>query len=232
MSVLLLRTLIIYLVLTLAMRLMGKRQLGELQVSELISTLLLSEVAAIPIADPNLPLAYALIPVAFIFLLEILLPSLFFHLPKLRRLIEGTPSVLIENGVICQKELHKNRITPEEFYAILRTNGVFSPSDVSYAILEASGAISIFLYAKKQPPTCDDLTPKIRPAEPGIMHILVADGRVKENTLEKLKISPDEVQRMLKKEKIRLDEVYLFTIDDLGKTELIRKSKKNGGKMP
>ncbi|MGM9636803.1 MAG: DUF421 domain-containing protein [Eubacteriales bacterium] len=232
MLILLFRTFLIYLFLMLTMRLMGKRQLGELQVSELISTLLLSEVAAIPIADPNLPIAYALIPAAFIVLLEILLPSLFFRLPKLRKLIEGTPSVLIENGVICQKELQKNRITPEEFYAILRTNGVFSPSDVSYAILEASGAISIFLYAKKQPPTCEDVTPKIHPREPGIMHILVADGKVKENTLKKLKISSDEVQRMLKKEKIRLDEVYLFTIDDLGKVELIRKSQNSGEKMP
>ncbi|MGM9680737.1 MAG: DUF421 domain-containing protein [Eubacteriales bacterium] len=232
MLILLFRTFLIYLFLMLTMRLMGKRQLGELQVSELISTLLLSEVAAIPIADPNLPIAYALIPAAFIVLLEILLPSLFFHLPKLRKLIEGTPSVLIENGEICQSELRKNRITPEEFYSILRTNGVISPSDVAYAILEASGAISIFLYAKKQPPTCEDQTPKIRPPEPGIMHILVADGRIKENTLERLKLSPDEVHRMLKKEKTRLDEVYLFTVDDLGKTELIRKSRKKGGKMP
>lgn len=230
MSILLFRTLIIYLLLTIAMRIMGKRQLGELQVSELISTLLLSEIAALPISDPNLPLSYALIPVIFIFLMEILIPSLFFRSPKLRRIIEGTPSVLIDKGKIRQDELKRNRITPEEFYAILRTNGIANLSDVSYAILEASGAISIFRYSKNEPPTCDDFKPKIKPTEAGIMHILISDGRVRKDSLDKLNISDDDLMKMLKESDAKLEDVYLFTIDDLGKTDLIRTDKKIGGK--
>ena len=225
MTILILRILIIYFLLTLVMRLMGKRQLGELQMSELISTLLLSEVAAVPIADPNLPLVYALVPVAIIFLLEILLPSLFFRFPILRKLVEGTPSVLIDNGKIRQTELRKNRITPDEFMAILRTNGVADPADVSYAILEASGAISIFLYASKSPPTCDDLKPKLEPPEKGVCHILISDGRIKQGTLKKLHMERDQLDQILKKKKANAADVYLLTMDDRGNVGFIRKSK-------
>lgn len=225
MTILILRIFIIYFLLTLVMRLMGKRQLGELQMSELISTLLLSEVAAVPIADPNLPLVYALVPVAVIFLLEILLPSLFFRFPLLRKLVEGTPSVLIDNGKMCQKELHKNRITPDEFLAILRTNGVADPADVSYAILEASGAISIFLYASKSPPICDDLRPKLEPPENGICHILVSDGRVKQATLKKLNMERSQIDSILKKKKAAIADTYLLTVDDKGNVGFIRKTK-------
>lgn len=226
MTILILRIFIIYFVLTLVMRLMGKRQLGELQISELISTLLLSEVAAVPIADPNLPLVYALVPVAIIFLLEILVPSLFFRFPILRKLVEGTPSVLIDNGKICQKELRKNRITPDEFMAILRTNGVADPSEVSYAILEASGAISVFLFASKSPPICEDMNPPIQPPENGVMHILIADGRIKDQTLKKLKMSRKDVDKLLSKKKASVTDAYLLMIDDLGNVNFIRKSGK------
>lgn len=226
MTVLILRVFIIYFLLTVVMRLMGKRQLGELQMSELISTLLLSEVAAVPIADPNLPLVYALIPVAIIFLLEILLPSLFFRFPALRKLVEGTPSVLIDNGKICQKELRKNRITPDEFLAILRTNGVADPSDVSYAILEASGAISVFLYAAQSPPVSEDLNPPLQPPENGIMHILISDGRIKRKTLKKLNMNQKELNRLLSKNKASAADVYLLTIDDAGNTNFVRRSGK------
>lgn len=226
MTILILRVFIIYFMLTVVMRLMGKRQLGELQVSELISTLLLSEVAAVPIADPNLPLVYALVPVSIIFLLEILVPSLFFRCPILRKLVEGTPSVLIDNGKICQKELRKNRITPDEFMAILRTNGVSDPAEVSYAILESSGTISIFLFASKSPPICEDLNPPLQPPENGVMHILISDGRIKQQTLDKLKMSRKDVDKILSKKKATAADAYLLTIDDLGNVNFIRKAGK------
>ncbi len=226
MTSILCRTLIIYLFLMIVMRLMGKRQLGELQVSELISTLLLSEVAAIPIADANIPILYGLIPVAFIFSLEIILPSLFFRFPNLRKLIEGTPCFLILNGKIQQRELRRNRITPEEFLAVLRTNGVSDPTDISYAILEASGAISIFLTAQSQPPVCEDLPDDFNPPVRGIAHVLITDGRYNRSMLKQLNISKAKIEQLLTSKKIALKAVFLLTMDDLGQYTIIRKEEK------
>ena len=221
MTVILIRTLIVYFMLTAVMRLMGKRQLGELQISELISTLVLSEVAATPIVDPNIPLLYAFIPVGFIFALEIILPELFFHFPRLRKLVEGTPSFLIQNGKICQSELRKNRITAEEFLAALRTGGIADPADVEYAILEASGMISIFRRASQEPPTCTDL--KLSVNESGIAHILVSDGRLNSSSMKGLDLTEDDIYRYLHKYHRPLSEVYLLTRDDAGKFEVIWK---------
>lgn len=221
MTVILIRTLLVYLMLTTVMRMMGKRQLGELQVSELISTLVLSEVVATPIADPNIPLMYAIIPVGLIFSLEVILPELFFHFPRLRRLVEGTPSFLIKNGQICQGELRKNRITPEEFLSALRTSGVSDPAQVEYAILEASGIISIFRHAATDVPTARDL--KLNVSDNGIAHILVADGRLNHSSIRGLGLTEKDIRHYLRRYNRPLSDIYLLTRDDTGKYELIWK---------
>lgn len=225
MTVVLIRTLLVYLMLTAVMRMMGKRQLGELQISELISTLVLSEVAATPIADPNIPLIYALIPVGMIFSLEVILPELFFIFPRLRKFVEGTPSFLIQNGKINQAELHKNRITPEEFMAALRSAGFADPADVNYAILEASGTISVFPYASTQPPACRDLTPALRPDDSGIAHVLVAAGRLNTSVVNGLGLTESDVQKLLCPHQRPLKDVYLLTQDDCGNVRITWRSK-------
>lgn len=221
MTVILVRTILIYFILTAVMRMMGKRQLGELQVSELISTLVLSEVAAIPITDPNIPFLFAILPIGLIVSLEIILPELFFHFPKLRKFVEGTPSFLIHKGKINQKELRKNRITPEEFLASLRTAGVADPADVDYAILEASGNISVFRYAAAEPPLCRDYTPAMQPTESGISHILVSNGRINYSTLRGIGLSEADIRKSIRRYHRPLKDIYLLTRDDTGKEQLI-----------
>lgn len=221
MTVILVRTILIYFILTAVMRLMGKRQLGELQVSELISTLVLSEVAAIPIADPNIPILFAVLPVGLIVSLEIILPELFFHFPRLRKLVEGTPCFLIRKGEVCQKELRKNRITPEEFLSALRTAGIADPADVDYAILEASGSISVFRYAAAEPPICRDFSPEIRPAESGIPHVLISDGRFNQSTLRALGLTQNDILRSIRRFHRPIQDIYLMTKDDSGNEKLI-----------
>lgn len=219
MTVILIRTLIVYLMLTLVMRLMGKRQLGELQISELISTLVLSEVAAIPIADPNLPILYCILPVGLIFSLEVILPGLFFQFPKLRKWVEGTPSFLIQQGMICQSELRKNRITPEEFLAALRQSGYSDPQSIQYAILEASGMISVFAYTDNN--SASDTPPSSRQA--GIAHLLVSDGRINTSTVSGLGLSEEDVLGMIRSHNGALKDVFLLTQDDSGQVNLIWK---------
>lgn len=215
------RTLIIYVILTFVMRLMGKRQLGELQISELISTLVLSEVAATPIIDLSIPLHYAFIPITTILALELIIPELFFHLPFLRKLIEGTPCFLIRNGSICQKTLRRNRITPEEFLASLRTAGIADPAQVDYAILEASGIISVFRHSAYEPPTASDTHADVQ--DSGIAHILISDGRLNHSTINGLGIDESAIQRYLRSSHCSLKDVYLLTRDDSGIYRLIRK---------
>ncbi|MBO5779157.1 MAG: DUF421 domain-containing protein [Clostridia bacterium] len=221
MTVILIRTLIVYCMLTAVMRMMGKRQLGELQISELISTLVLSEVAATPIADPNIPLLYALIPVALIFSCELILPELFFHFPRLRKFVEGTPSFLIQNGQICQGELRKNRITIEEFLAALRTGGVSDPTQVDYAILEASGMISIFRHATDEPPTASDLNTSV--SDTGIAHIIVSDGKFNHSSIREMGLTEDHIYRYLSPYSRPLSDVFLMTYDDAGNFKLVWK---------
>lgn len=221
MASILCRTLIVYLFLMTVMRMLGKRQLGELQLSELVSTLLLSELAAIPITDSNIPILYGILPVAFIFALEIIIPSLFFHFPILRKWVEGSPAFLILHGKIQQNELKKNRITPEEFLAVLRTNKVSDPSEVDYAILEASGAISIFLMTRIEPPTREEMS--IHAPHKGIPHILISDGHFNRSVLKQMNYSEHEIMRILQKKYLPLCNVYLLTVDDLGQFTIIKK---------
>ena len=149
------RTAIIFLLLSISMKVMGKREIGELEVGELITTLLLSEICSIPIDDADIPLMNAVIPVIFIVSLEVLLSATKNKSMKLKRFFDGEPVFLIKNGVINQQELRKNRISIEEFFSALRQNGKGRLLDVKNCILEANGKISVleekngFLFSSK-----------------------------------------------------------------------------------
>lgn len=215
------RTLIIYLSLMIVIRLLGKRQIGQLQVSEFISTLLLSEIAAVPITESDCSLLTAAIPISIIFILEAGIPIILFRFPKIRRLIQGSPSYLIKFGKVDQKELKKNRISPEELLSILRTSGIADPSEIGYAVLEPSGTISVFSKIGQRAPTYDDMKKIRTPKESGIAHALIMQGEYNESALKGLKISKAEVDNYLKNKCIELSEVFLLTVDDSGKKYMI-----------
>ena len=137
------RTTIIFIMLSLCMKLMGKREIGELEVGELVTTLLISEICSIPIDDPDIPLLNAIIPVLFIVSCEILISFVKNKSRRLKKVFDGNTVYLISNGKINQKALRDNRISIEELFASIRQNGVGSLSDVSYCILEANGRISV-----------------------------------------------------------------------------------------
>ena len=143
MLILTLRTLVVYLALILAMRLMGKRQLGELQPSELVSTILLSNLASISIEQPELPLAASLTPVFLIAVLEVLSSWLALHHPKLAQLLSGRPVPVIRNGVIDQNALRALRLTAADLLEALRGKDVFDPADVAYALVETDGTLNL-----------------------------------------------------------------------------------------
>lgn len=206
------RTLIVYLVLTLSMRILGKRQLGELEVSELITTILISEIASMPISNQDIPLSYAIIPLVIIITFEIVVSFISSKFPSLQKIISSPPSTLIYKGEIIQKELEKNRISPEELLSELRLKNIIDPSQVEYAILEQNGLLSVITKAKFHQPTLEQLN--IQELNCGIMHIIISQGIWNEHNLKLLGKSKSYFQEYLNKRNLNESDIFLFTIDD------------------
>ena len=203
------RTLIIYVLLSFSLRVMGKRQLGELNVGELVSTLLISEIVAIPIADPDIPLLNAVIPLFLILSVEIILSTIKNKSQKLKNSFEGKPVYIIYKGRLLQRELSENRISINELLSELRCQGIGDIKDVEYAIIEQNGSLSVI---KKQ--------------ENNMTHPLIIDGEVMNGTLTKEGKNEDWLFALLKKNKTKAEEIFLLTISDDGQVNLIKKEKK------
>lgn len=218
------RTILVYLILIVAMRILGKRQLGELEVSELITTILVSEIASAPITNQDIPISYAIIPLITIMGFEISLSFLLAKYPKIKNILTSPPSTLICMGKMDQKELLKNRISPEELLTELRLKNITDPSNVAYAILEQNGLLSIIPKAAHRQPTLEDLN--ISEDETGIVHIIISQGVWNKYNLKLLNKSKDEFEKYLRKKHVDASEVYLLTIDDSGNRDLIIKEKR------
>lgn len=202
-----LRTVTIYLLLVLFMRLTGKRQIGELQLSELVVTLLISELATVHICDPEIPLIGVVFPMLVIVSLEIIASFLVTKSPFFKRLLEGTPSFVIKNGVIDQKELQRQRISLEELLGMLRTQSFSGLSNVGYAIMEQNGQLSAF---SKQD---------------NFEHPIIVDGRFDYYNMKLLNLSEKDVRDSLGKSKCSLSDVFLYTVGDDKSTTLILKER-------
>ena len=145
------RTIILYTILIVVIRLMGKRQLGEMEPMEFVVTMLLANLAAVPMQETGIPLLSGLIPILVVLSMELLLSVLVYHSVGARRLLCGKPVILMENGRLLQENLKKTRITPDELTEFLRIEGITDLASVKYAILETSGQVSVLPYAKFQP---------------------------------------------------------------------------------
>jgi len=221
MLTILFRTIIIYFSLIFTIRLMGKRQIGELQLSELIITFLLSEIASVPIVERTAPLSDALIPIFFLLLIELSVSFIVMKNNFLRKILVGTPSVLVLRGEIIQKELKKNRIEIEELLACVRQNGCASLNEVRYAILEENGKISIIPNKSDSPPTASDLN--LSATESGIAHPVILDGIIVTDSLKIIGWNENRVQQELKKRHTTQKDVFLMTVDDCGTISVIKR---------
>ena len=199
------RTVIVYLLLSFAMKLMGKREIGELDVSDLVSALLISEIAAIPIDDPDIPLLNAIIPILFILSVEILLSYAKTRSAKLKRCIEGESVFLIYKGVLDQNALRENRISLNEFLSEMRTQSIGDISLIDYAVLEQSGKISIMQKGK------DTLS-----------HALIIDGEINEVELRDGRFTREEIESELRGRQIERTGVLFMSKDDSGNINTLR----------
>ena len=204
------KTLILYLLLMVCIRIMGKRQIGELEVSEFISTLLLSEIAAIPIAERDIPIFNAILPLLTILALEIIVSFITLKSRLLQRLIDGTPTLLMSKGKLLLKNLKKNRITIDEILSELRIQGIPDISQVSYIILELNGQISAFPTANSNE-SCE------------LSHPLIIDGEIYEKRPKDMNIDEKSILDILSRSMINIKDVLLLLVDDSGNYTIMLK---------
>lgn len=175
------RTLILYLALIVGVRLLGKRQIGQMEPTEFVITMLLANLATLPLEDPDFPLLYGLGPLGLVVLGELLFSLLTLKSIKIRKLFCSKPVILMENGQICEKAMRRNRINLDELTMHLREKGIYDLETVKFAILETNGQLSTLLYARHEPPSAKAANIHVKDTQLPIT--LISDGRILEENL-------------------------------------------------
>ena len=216
------RTVILYVFIIAGIRLMGKRQVGELEPSELVLALLIADLAAVPMQDFGIPLLTGLIPILTLLCLTMALSVLTMRSVKFRAVLCGRPSIIVENGKLCQGEMRRNRFTLDELMEELRMKGVTDLSTVKYAILETNGQLSVLPFTAQQPPTAQALG--LRLPEPGLPAVLINDGRVIQRNLRGRGFDEAWLKRQLDKHHVKTPrQVFLMTVDEINQVRVIEK---------
>lgn len=219
----LIRIIILYFFIIICMRFMGKRQLGELQPTELVITILLSEIAAIPLQDNGVPLINSVLAVLMLVSLEIINSALCLKSTKLRNLIEGNPIVVINDGVIDQKRMKQLRFSSEDLIEQLRQKDVFDINEVKYAIIETNGQLSVMLKEKNQPITQEALDSSAK--EKSLQYIIVNEGRLLHKHFSECNMTEKKLENILDENKITAEEILFMIADNLENYTIVRKDK-------
>lgn len=227
MIILLTRTLIIYATLLITMRLMGKRQIGQLEVTDLVTTFMLSELATLPIENPDMPLINAMIPIIILLTFEVVSSMLLIKFPRLKSVFSSRPGYLIKKGQLIESELVKNRISPEELISELRQNGISDISDADYAIMEKDGKLTVLPKSEYRPLSAADIGIPVKDC--GISHIIISNGTVNLHGLSSISKDRRWLSSTLDRYGMSEKEIFLFTATDSGKTYIIPKEKHQRG---
>lgn len=221
MVVMAIRTAIVYILLIVAMRIMGKRQIGELQPAELSVALLISDVASIPIQDPNVPLLRGLIPVAVLVVMEMIISVAMLKSTRIARIVTGKPIVVVQDGKLLQSALKQLRMTVDDLFESLRSQGIFDLQDVALAVVETSGNVSVFQRAGSRPPTGDEW--EMVGMSTSMPLLVVSDGKLCLWALKACRLTPEWVEKTLKKQHLSLHEVLMMTADENGTYTIVEK---------
>ena len=229
MSVILIRSIMLYLLVIFAVRLMGKRQLGELQPSELVITILVSNIATLPIEDVNIPVIVGITPVLSLVSFEVIVSWLDLHFPKLRRLISGSPKIIIRNGRIDRDILRELRFSADDLLMALRSKDIFDIDEVQFAIVETTGSISVMKKQTDETPARRDLKIAAECADPPVM--IIADGAYVPKALETLHMSRCTVETLLSTNGLTVKDVFIMTVDSSGKCYIADENGKSPKKL-
>ena len=215
------RTIIIYFVIIVCLRIMGKRQLGELQPSEFVIAILISNIATLSIEDTDIPLTGAIVPIITLMSAEVILSFITLKSGKAQVIVTGNPVPIIRLGNIDQKSMRELRFSIEDLMSQLRINGFFDIQEVAWAIVETNGQLTVYPKAKSQP-----LTQKILSDPEGQIDtppmVLISDGVVSPKVLKECNLTEKWLSGVLKKEKLSENEVFLMTCDPSAKYYIVK----------
>lgn len=222
MFVVLIRTVVLYLLIVVGIRLLGKHQIGQLEPSELVLTLIIADLASVPMQDNGIPLLSGLIPIAVLLSLSTILSVLCTKSIRFRALLCGRPSVVVENGVVVERELRRNRLTLDELMEELRIQGYADFNSIKFALLETNGQLSILPYAADKPTTAAQMG--IATQETGLPVVLISDGRLLEHNLKGAGYEAVWLEKQLAAHGLHSHrQVFLLTVDETGGTCCIPK---------
>ncbi len=215
------RTVILYIFVTLGIRLMGKRQIGEMQPNELVVTLLISEIAAIPLQDTSQPILDGVVAIFTLVILEIIISVTAMKSITVRKLMNGKSAVIIKNGVVDQQAMKNVRMTVLDLVELLRGQNVFDISTVAFAVLEVNGNLSILLKSSEQPATSGDL--KLNKEAAVLPLPVISDGKLINESLKALETDSVKIKKILDDNNTVIENVFLMTMDRDAKFTLIKK---------
>ena len=210
-----------YLLLIAVVRLMGKRQIGQMEPSEFVVTMLVANLASIPMQDGGIPLFSGLVPIVTVLGMELVLSALSIKSVPFRKLLCGKPVILIENGNILQKNLKKTRITLDELTGHLREKDVLDLQAVQYAILETNGNLSVFPYPKEKPASAKEAGIEVK--KQYLPVTIVSDGKLLKKNLQKARKNAAWVRRVLEERQAQIENTWLLTVDGSDRIVFFRK---------
>lgn len=203
------------------MRILGKRQIGQLQPGEFVITMLISEIACMPLQETSMPLIYGIVPILILAMFEIISSLAAMKFIRLRSVLQGHSIIVIKNGRLEREQLRRLRYTLDDLMEALRQKDVFDISDVQYAIVETDGSLSVLLKPEKRPASVSDVNAE--PETTGLPRVLISDGRIIDAQIKKSVKTKKDVEKILRKNKISSKDVLLLTADDNGNINIIKK---------
>lgn len=222
MAIVLIRAVILYIIITFSLRLMGKRQLGELQPSELVVTILISNIASIPVEDSSLPMIMGIVPILTLVCLDVIMSGIMLKSAKFRKLMIGSPRIIISEGDILQKEMKRLRYTVDDLTEAMREQQIFDITQIHYAIVETTGKINFLLKKDYQPAERQDV--KAGGSTDNPPSVIIRDGIADNEQLRLLGLGEQWLTKTLRENNVGIKGVFLMTADRNGKHTIVKKA--------
>lgn len=221
MLVIMIRSLMLYAAVIVAIRLMGKRQIGELQPTELVITILISNIATITLEDTGIPLISGLIPIFLLVSFEIIMSWITLKNRRIRQIVSGSPQIIIRDGKIDQKQLRELRFSVDDVMESLRTSNIFDISEVQFAIVETTGKISVYSKFSERNVTKGDMKFKGESSDPP--YVIINDGVLLGKAYQSLGLNEKWLDEILKKKKLKIEDIFIMTAEKNGNYNIIER---------
>lgn len=215
------RAFILYFAIILAVRLMGKRQIGELQPSELVVTILISNIATLPVEDINIPMTMGLVPIFTLVSIDVILSCLSLRFRSVRKAVSGSAKLIVSGGRIDQHAMRELRFTTDDLMAALRSQQIFDLNDVQFAVAETTGTITVCPKKTAQPPTAADLGIKAENSDPPVM--VVSDGQVSKAALRYIGLDEKWLRGVVKAQGAAIKDIFIMTAESGGSYTVIKR---------